>query len=237
MPIIVGFVSQKGGVGKSTLARALAVAAAKAGWKVRIADLDFLQQTCVGWHFRRLNNKHEPVIEVRPHETVKDALASAQDVELLIIDGPARATFETIKIAAAADIIVQPSNGHVDDLEPAVKVFHELTREGVPKSMLRIALSRIGTPAEEQRARAYVTAAGYQVLDGSIAERAAYGQAQDMGQAVIETRFGTLNEQADKLIESLLAAIMSASESATAAPVAAAKAMAPKATAKVRAAV
>jgi chromosome partitioning protein len=39
MPIIVSFVSQKGGVGKSTLARALLAVAAHT-MKVRLADLD-----------------------------------------------------------------------------------------------------------------------------------------------------------------------------------------------------
>jgi len=38
--LIVGFVSQKGGVGKSTLSRALATSTAAAGTKVTIADLD-----------------------------------------------------------------------------------------------------------------------------------------------------------------------------------------------------
>src|SRR6266568_4114444 len=40
MPVVIAFVSQKGGVGKSTLARALAVAAARAGWIVKLVDLD-----------------------------------------------------------------------------------------------------------------------------------------------------------------------------------------------------
>lgn len=210
MAIIVGFVSQKGGVGKSTLARALAVAASKAGLQVRLADLDFLQQTSTNWYWRRKNNEVEPQIDVRPFEKIKEALGLSDDVDLLIIDGPARATMETMRIVAAADFIVQPSNGHVDDLEPAVKVFHELVREGTPKTMLRIALSRLGTPAEEKRAREYIAAAGYEVLDGAIYERAAYGQAHDIGQSITETRYGSLNQQADKLIESLLDAVTSA---------------------------
>ena len=40
MPVVVAFISQKGGVGKSTLARALGAVAASAGLKVRLADLD-----------------------------------------------------------------------------------------------------------------------------------------------------------------------------------------------------
>ncbi len=50
MTMIIAFVSQKGGVGKSTLARAVAREAAYGGLKVKIADLDTQQGTSVDWH-------------------------------------------------------------------------------------------------------------------------------------------------------------------------------------------
>ena len=42
---IIAFISQKGGVGKSTLARALAVEATREDLKTLLADLDPGQQT------------------------------------------------------------------------------------------------------------------------------------------------------------------------------------------------
>ena len=45
LPLIVSLVSQKGGVGKSTLARALAMALETGGMKVLLADLDPQQST------------------------------------------------------------------------------------------------------------------------------------------------------------------------------------------------
>jgi Mrp family chromosome partitioning ATPase len=42
----IGLISQKGGVGKSTLSRALAREAASNGLKVKLADLDTQQGTC-----------------------------------------------------------------------------------------------------------------------------------------------------------------------------------------------
>ena len=50
MVAVIAFVSQKGGVGKSTLARALAREAAASGLKVKVADLDPEQATIVDWH-------------------------------------------------------------------------------------------------------------------------------------------------------------------------------------------
>ncbi|HRE22473.1 MAG TPA: ParA family protein [Rhabdaerophilum sp.] len=215
MPVIVGFVSQKGGVGKSTLSRALATVAANGGWKVRIADLDPAQRTSTLWNSRRQDHKITPELDVRPYERMGDAMKFAGDVDLLIIDGPARTSAGTLSIAQAAHLLVQPSNGHLDDLIPGVNAFHELAREGVERIKMRFALCRIGTTSEEQRARAYVEEAGYACLAGALYEKPAYGQAQDLGHAVIETRFGSLNGQADKLIESLLDAVIAQGGTAT----------------------
>jgi chromosome partitioning protein len=40
MAVIIAMVSQKGGIGKSTLSRLIAREYANAGWSVKIADLD-----------------------------------------------------------------------------------------------------------------------------------------------------------------------------------------------------
>ena len=55
MAWIVGFISQKGGVGKSTKARALAREASACGIKTKLADLDLEQDR----KSTRLNSSHE----------------------------------------------------------------------------------------------------------------------------------------------------------------------------------
>jgi chromosome partitioning protein len=47
MPLVVAFISQKGGVGKSTLARGLATFAIANGAKTKVADLDLQQRTAI----------------------------------------------------------------------------------------------------------------------------------------------------------------------------------------------
>jgi Mrp family chromosome partitioning ATPase len=54
MAVIVGIVSQKNGVGKSTMARLLALEYAEAGWNAKIADLYIAQGTSFSWQARRL---------------------------------------------------------------------------------------------------------------------------------------------------------------------------------------
>lgn len=169
MAAIVAFVSQKGGVGKSTLARALAREAAAGGLRVKVADLDTQQGTAVDWHRLRLSQGIEPVVSVEAFATAAQALEAAKGYDLLIIDGPARTSSATLDIARAADLIVQPSGASRDDLIPAVREFHALTKAGVPNDRLAFALNRIGTPAEEVAARVYLQQAGYTVLDGACA--------------------------------------------------------------------
>ena len=204
MTAVIAFVSQKGGVGKSTLARALAREAAASGLKVKIADLDPDQATIVDWHKVRTQRALEPSLSVELFRTVAQALASADGHDLLVIDGPAKASSGTTEIAKRADLIVQPTGAGRDDLNPAVRVFHGLVRLGVPQSRLIFALNHIGTESEAEAARAFITEAGYSVLPGYLPERPAYRLAQNEGYAVTETRFHGLKERADALIQSLI---------------------------------
>lgn len=204
MVSIVAFVSQKGGVGKSTLSRALAREAAVAGLNVKVADLDTQQGTSVDWHRQRLQAGIEPTVSVEAFATAAKAIAVAGRYDLLIIDGPARTSSATLDIAKVASLVVQPTGASLDDLRPAVREFHALTKAGIPTSRLTFALNRIGTDAEEAEARAYLGEAGYAVLAGCLVERPAYRQAQNAGHAVTETRFAKLNSRADALIQSLI---------------------------------
>lgn len=123
---------------------------------------------------------------------------------MLIIDGPARFSSGTLDIAKVAHLVVQPTGASLDDLRPAVKEFHGLVKRGIPREKLVFSICRIGTATEEAETRAYLTDAGYPVLDGCMMERPAYRKAQNKGYSVTETSFSTLNVKADKLIQALI---------------------------------
>jgi len=146
MTTIIAFVSQKGGVGKSTLSRALAREAAHGGLRAKIADLDTQQGTSVDWNRTRLNANIKPAIAAEAFATASQALKIAGQYDLLIIDGPARTSSGTLDIAKVADLVVQPTGASRDDLLPAVREFHALVKAGIPKSKLTFALNHIGTP-------------------------------------------------------------------------------------------
>lgn len=202
MAVVVAFVSQKGGTGKSTLARALAAVVAHGGLAVRVADLDPQQSTVIEWEKLRHDSRLPP-IRVEAFDDPEAAIASGAEGELLILDTPAHASRQTLAVAARADLIVQPSSGSVDDLRPAVLVFNELVAAGVPKERLVIALCRVSGEREEDMARSYLEAAGYDVLPGSIPEKLAYKEAQNRGQAVSETKQRALKMHVDTLMAAL----------------------------------
>ena len=204
MAWIVGFISQKGGIGKSTKARALAREATSSGIKTKLADLDLEQATSSDWHRRRLAAGLPPAASVELFGTAKQAIESAGDVDLLILDGPARASKGTPEIAKVADLVVQSTGVSPEDSRPSIKVFNALVKDGIFRSKLVFSLSRVGTEAEEAEARAYISEAGYETLAGCLYEFPAYRQAMNAGLAVTETRYKRLKQNADEVIQSLI---------------------------------
>ena len=77
-------------------------------------------------------------------------------------------------------------------------------RQASRTQKLVFALNRIGTPAEETDARAYLSEAGYAVLAGCLLERPAYRRAQNVGNSITETSYVALNAKADALIQALI---------------------------------
>jgi chromosome partitioning protein len=175
---------------------------AHAALKVRIADLDPQQHTTVEWERMRGENRLAPSLDVRGFSTVAQAMAGMADDELLIIDAPARAGRRTLDIAKAADLIIQPTSGSIDDLRPAIVLFHELVQAGIPRERLVLALSRTLAAGEEDAARSYIGKAGYEVLAGAIPERAVYREAHNRGQAVTEAK-GRTQGPVEQLVEAL----------------------------------
>lgn len=203
--MILGFISQKGGVGKSTLARLVAREYAAAGWNVKIADLDPGQGTSYKWLHRRMQGQFEPDIAVERFRNVDRAIPFAAHYDLFIFDGPAYSNSGTLAIANASDLVVLPTGLCVDDMEPAVLLAHELAANGVPGEKITFAFCRVGeSNAELAESRSYVAKAGYACLDAALPERTAYRRATDEGKALTECQFPTLRLKADDVAQAIM---------------------------------
>jgi len=204
MAIIIAFVGQKGGVGKSTLARALATSAVRAGLTVKTADLDPQQATITVWAQARNRHKVSPSVDVAAFLSVKDALASAKDEELLVIDTRCSISDAIGEIAAHASLLVQPTSPTVDDLYPAVLVFQALERIGIPRERLAFALCRTLADEEASDARTYLEGLGYAVLNSDIPEHLEYRKAMNQGRAITEAGQPDLSARAETMMADLL---------------------------------
>ena len=140
MPYTIAMVAQKGGVGKSTLARMLAVEAAKGGLQAKIADLDTQQSTCVHWAVRRSRSGLLPTIRAEPFASVDVALKDAEDYDLYIFDGAPHSSVQTRRACLASDLVVIPTSEGLDDLEPSVVLANNLLQEGVLAGRITFAL-------------------------------------------------------------------------------------------------
>lgn len=205
MAYIIGMVSQKGGVGKSTLARLMAREFVQGGMSAKIADLDTQQQTCTHWAGRRAENGVQPEIQVQSFATVRTALEDAARFDVLIVDGKPNASEQTFKIAQAADLLVIPTGQTVDDLHPGVILAHTLRKKSIPIERIAFAMFKTtGSERENATARQYLTQAGYTVLEGEVSISTGYGSASDHGKALTETSFRSLNERAARLAQSII---------------------------------
>jgi len=197
---IIAFISQKGGVGKSTLARALAYEASKQKISVLLADCDPQQATSYQWLQLRKKSK----FKVEVFSTAQQALREANKYDLTIIDGPARTSHATLEIAQKADLVIQPTGASRDDLIPAVKEFNALTKAGVNKKKLLFVLTRLSTPTEAKAIQTYLKNTGYNYSPFYVMEKTSYKQVQNEGKSITETKYPGLANQAKQLITSLL---------------------------------
>jgi len=205
MATLIGLVSQKGGVGKSTLARLIAREYAPAGWQVKIADLDISQGTSTDWKQRRERSGVKPDIAVEPFGTVTQALKVTQLYDLVVFDGPPHSMAGTPEIADVSDAIILPTGLSLDDLKPTVLLAHELIQNRIPPDRIMFALCRVGDRENEiVEARAYITRAGYRALEGEMPERTGYRRASDQGRAASETTHPSLRERAERLAQSAI---------------------------------
>jgi chromosome partitioning protein len=205
MTTIVGVVSQKGGVGKSTVARLIACNYALNEWEVKIADMDLAQGTCTNWNRRRLQNEISPKVSVEQFMTVPDALKKSDNYDLIVFDGAPHSTSKTLDIAKASHLVILPTGVSLDDLEPTIKLAHELKKSGVDASKIAIALTRAGnSDVELAEGMLYVRESGYHLLDGVIHEKTAIRRASDEGKCASETAYKSINEKVDVLVQSIV---------------------------------
>lgn len=199
---IYAVLQQKGGPGKSTLARAIAAEAARAGLDVLLADLNPQQQTSYLWSVARDEAGHSPRLDATVYHRTDKLLREADGRQLVVVDGGPHASAQSLEVARAAKVVVIPTGVTTDDLREALKLGQEFVAAGIPRQKLFYVLSR--TPSSEREiesARTNIEAFGFACAAGHIPLSTGYGADMDSALAITETRFRGLNDKALQIIQ------------------------------------
>lgn len=185
---IASFVGQKGGVGKSTLARVLAVAAARENYKVLIGDFDLEQLTCVEWSALRMRNGVEPDIDAQAFKSLKKLRKSASDYDLVVVDTRGLADELTEDISKESDIVFLPSGTSMDDLRPTLALARRLAKTKSLSNKIVIVLSKVGRSERLlDEAKRIIEDAGFETLGAIWPERDGFQSDLDFGRAGSES--------------------------------------------------
>lgn len=180
----VAVVAEKGGVGKTTIALTLAVAAVKAGRKVAVFDLD-PQATAAQWTDRR--EAEFPWVVATPATRLDAAFANAerQGVDLVVIDTPPHSGTDAVEAARRADLVLVPVEPHLYTLETLPKLGDLLKLAGDARALFLVC--KAPTQGKEaQDAAAFIAAQGFTVCPVTLHLRAAHRHAGNLGQTAQE---------------------------------------------------
>lgn len=207
---IASFVGQKGGVGKSTLARVLAVTAARAEHKVLLGDFDLEQLTCVEWSALRLKNGIEPDIEARAFKSLKKLRKTVAGYDLVVVDTRGLADELTEDVSKESDVVFLPTGTSMDDLRPTLALARKLGKTRAVGNKIVIVLSKTGRSERLlEQAEAIIAEAGFDMLNAFWPERDGFQADLDVGRAGSESTNPHLKKAAEDVERALLTLAMS----------------------------
>jgi chromosome partitioning protein len=140
--LIIACLSQKGGVGKSTLARLIATAYATHKQKTAIFDFNGTQETSTFWANRRQQAGIEPHVHAEVASQA-NRMRTDRRFDVIIADGRPDSPDITLSIARVADLVVIPTSVTVDDLVPQLRFARELVEKGVQKARIVWVINRV----------------------------------------------------------------------------------------------
>jgi chromosome partitioning protein len=201
---LASFIGQKGGVGKSSLARLLAVAARTSGRRVLLADFDLEQLTCVEWNATRMRRGVEPELDVRAFKSLKKLRKTEDQFDLVVADTRGLADGLTRDVAEESDVVFLPTGCSADDLRPTLVLAQRLAKHGSVEKLTLI-LAKVGRSERQIAAAAErIQKEGFDLLGARWAMRDGFQTEFDAGRVGLESKKGFLRQIADEMSRELI---------------------------------
>lgn len=206
--MIISFLNQKGGVGKTTLAINIAGALTEKKSKVILIDAD-PQKSAIDWSAAREGEPDFVVVGMPKENLHKEIPKMAKDADFIVIDGPPRVTALARSVIMASDVVLIPVQPSPYDVWGAEEIVNLIKEAATFKEKLKCAFvinrkitnTAIGRDVTDTLAQFNIP-----VLKTHITQRVIFAESAASGQTVLDV---DPNSSSSNEIKQLLKEILS----------------------------
>ena len=191
--MVLAFLNQKGGVGKSTLSTNAADYLHRHGGRVLLIDAD-PQGTASAWAALR-NDLPFPVMQLARTNMSQEILSLAANYSHVVIDGPPRAEALSRAVIIASDLVVMPveASGASDwASQVTVRQIQEAQQYKETLKSVFLVSRAIPNTVIGRSIREHMTDHGIPLLRASVANRVPFAEALTMGRTIFEWSPGSV---------------------------------------------
>ena len=191
--LVLAFLNQKGGVGKSTLSTNAADYLHRHGGKVLLIDAD-PQSTVSTWAALR-GDLPFPVMQLARTNMAQEVLGHATNYRHVVIDGPPRAEALSRAVIIASDLVVVPVEASgASDWASQVTVRQVQEAQQYKENLKSVFLVSRAIPNTVigRSIREHMAGHGIPLLEASVANRVSFAEALTMGKTIYEWSPGSV---------------------------------------------
>lgn len=208
--MILGFINQKGGVGKTTLSLNMADYLARGGGRVLLIDAD-RQRSSAKWAEKRGDDNPPAftVVEMSRENMARDAIQMSVDYDHVVIDGPRDAEKISRAVIVASEMVIIPIEPSGFSTDAASETAAQVAECQVIKPALKcgfVVSRKIGNTVLGKDIRDIASEFEFPVLDADIENRVAFAEAATLGLTIFEyapeskaaSEIGTLAQEIER---------------------------------------